>query len=89
MSIHKESWHDLLQYELNEHKETFDDIIYVTLSDVELNEKFYPGYGCEEGRPFTAWTAKRVYFPVCYDGSEWVGSVPRDPCGEPTKHVGG
>jgi len=50
---------------------------------------FYPGYGRPEGIPFTLWTHKRVYFPVQYDGSEWVTSVPRDPCEEVTSHVGG
>ena len=35
------------------------------------------------------WTAARVYFPACYDGSEWCESVPRNPCDEATTHVGG
>lgn len=31
-----------------------------------------------------------VYFPLCYDGgSEWVGSVPRNPNGVLTMHLGG
>lgn len=44
-----------------------------------LDMKFNPDFGCENGPMFRAWTANRVYFPVRYDGSEWVGSVPRNP----------
>ena len=42
-----------------------------------------------EGKPFTIWTANTVYFPVVYDGAEWVGSVSRNPDGKPTDHQGG
>jgi hypothetical protein len=28
-------------------------------------------------------------FPATYEGSEWVGSVPRNPNGKATKHIGG
>lgn len=65
------------------------EIIACTLSSEEMDERFDSGYGVEEGRPFTAWTATRVYFPVCYDGAEWVSSAPRDPCSEAMTHVGG
>ena len=51
--------------------------------------KFGNGFGAHEGIPFTMWTKKRVYFPVEYDGAEWVSSVSRNPDGEPTGHVGG
>ncbi len=60
-----------------------------TLADAELDEEFDSGYGSPEGKPFTAWTATRVYFPVCYDGAESVASAPREPCDEATEHVGG
>ena len=60
-------------------------------SDTEacLDLRFNDGYGINDGMPFTAWTADRMYFPACYDGSEWVASVPRHPNGEATRHVGG
>lgn len=29
---------------------------------------------------------KSVYFPLCYDGSEWVGRVTRNPDGKATDH---
>lgn len=54
-----------------------------------LDVVFHCGYGHSEGPRFTAWTVNRVYFPVVYDGSEWVASVPRNPCDEVTEHVGG
>ena len=56
--------------------------------DEFLDREFYAGFGGPEGQPFTLWTHKRVYFAALYDGAEWVASVPRDPCGEVTKHVG-
>lgn len=66
-----------------------DVIIACTLTDAELLEDFDDGYGCTAGKPFTAWSAKYVYFPVQYDGAEWVGSAPRNVCDEATYHVGG
>lgn len=50
---------------------------------------FDDGYGGTEGWHFTVWTAERVYFPACYDGSEWADSAPRNPCPIPTEHIGG
>ena len=42
----------------------------------------------QKGKSFTAWTKKYVYFPVCYEGVEWVGRAPRSPCDIATKHQG-
>jgi hypothetical protein len=66
-----------------------DKIDFCTLSNEELLEEFDPGYGGSEGKSFTAWSKKWVYFPVVYDGAEWVERVPRDPCKIATEHVGG
>lgn len=71
------------------HNESFADIEAHTFAEGELDIEFYPGYGGEEGVPFTVWTKNRVYFPACYDGSEWVVSVSRNPDGVRTEHVGG
>lgn len=64
-----------------------DKIIACTIPNEKLDEEFggYLGFG----RPFTAWSEKYVYFPVVYDGAEWVGRAPRNPCDEATNHVGG
>lgn len=64
-------------------------IIACTLTDEELDAEFYASYGTAHGKAFTAWTENRVYFPVVYDGAEWVGSVPRNPCDEASSHFGG
>jgi hypothetical protein len=54
-----------------------------------LDYEFDDGYGGTEGPYFTMWTKDRVYFPSCYDGAEWISSVPRNPAGESTEHIGG
>ena len=66
-----------------------DVIIACTLSDEELDIEFDAGFGGPEGKPFTAWSENYVYFPVVYDGAESVSCAPRNPCDEPTGHVGG
>lgn len=81
------NWRDLIMVEMEKHKENWDDIVSTTMTNGESSVEFNAYW--EEGIPFTVWTKKRVYFPVCYDGSEWVGSVSRDPDGIPTTHMGG
>ncbi len=66
-----------------------DKIIACTLTEEELLQKFDAGFGGSEGKPFTAWSEKYVYFPIVYDGAEWVGKAPRNLCDEATKHQGG
>lgn len=93
-----ESWADLLRVTFGptagERRDYLDEEDAATLPDHAdhnacLDRKFDPGWGGTEGNAFTAWTEKRVYFPACYDGSEWVASVPRHPCDEATEHIGG
>ncbi len=50
---------------------------------------FDSGYGGTKGKPVLAWTEERVYFPVVYDGAEWLESAPRHPRTEGQEHVGG
>lgn len=83
------TWRDEIEAELAKHGETWADVDRCTLDGSGLDAKFDDGYGGTNGAPFTVWTASRVYFPACYDGSEWVASVPRHPCGEATEHIGG
>ena len=84
-----ETWRELITEELDKQNERWIDIEAITLSDAELDKPFDSGFGGEEGKPFTAWTLKRVYFPICYDGSEWCGSVSRIIDNQPTDHLGG
>ncbi len=68
--------------------ETFQDVVSCTLTDEELLKRFDPSWGGIKGLSFTLWTSNRVYFPVVYDGREWVESVSRNPDGKSTGHVG-
>ncbi len=83
------NWKTLLEQAMEDKEETLGDIVSNTLTEEEMLRKFDNGYGAEEGIPFTVWTENTVYFPICYDGSEWVGSVSRNPNGLATTHQGG
>ena len=83
------NWKELIQEEMKNHNETFEDVVECTLTEEGLQLSFNDGFGGSEGTPFTLWTTHRVYFPVVYDGAEWVGSVSRNPDGKPTSHLGG
>lgn len=70
-------------------KEVTDEPILSSVGD--LDKPFNDGFGGSEGPDFVAWTEHLVLFPVVYDGSEWVGTAPRNP-GEdpqPLEHQGG
>jgi len=83
------TWETLLKAELLAHGESFDDIVYNTMTPEMMRIEFDGGSGIPEGRPFTVWTKSRVYFPSCgYEGGEWVESVSRNPDGMPTEHIG-
>lgn len=82
------TWREKLQKVFEYTKDNFSNIV-TTLSQDELDETFDDGWGGSEGAPFTAWSENYVYFPVVYDGSEWIGWVPRNPCDKKTAHVGG
>lgn len=74
----------------NEEKEP-KPVLFKTLLEAKklLDVDFDSGYGSTRGAFFTAWTKDLVFFPVQYDGSEWMESVPRNPCNIATKHKGG
>ena len=84
-----ESWYDMISVVMEDKKDSWDNMLKCTISQEELHREFDSGYGSECGTPFLLWTKKRVYFPICYDGSEWVESVPRKPCYETARHFGG
>ena len=83
------TWKKLLEEAMQDRGETLADLEANTLTGADMVKEFDSGYGGTEGAPFTAWSAKTVYFPIQYDGSEWVGSVSRHPDGRPTGHQGG
>jgi hypothetical protein len=84
-----ETWKHILTEAMIGNGETLADIVSNTMTDAEMDVEFDDGYGNAAGIPFTVWTANNVYFPVVYDGAEWVGSVSRNPDGFPTEHQGG
>jgi hypothetical protein len=84
----KENWKEMLIEAFKETGDNFDNL-KTTLSKEELETYFDSGYGCSQGEPFTAWGDNYVYFPVVYDGSEWIGFAPRNVCDIKTEHWGG
>ena len=80
------TWYNLIKKAADDHGEK---IIECTLTTEELHRNFDAGFGSEEGSYFTAWSDSWVYFPICYDGAEWCGSAPRNPCDIAMKHQGG
>jgi len=83
------TWRSVLIEALTTHGEVWGDIVSSTLTDEQLDRTFDDGWGGAKGGPFMVWTANWVYFPACYDGSEWVASVSRHPDGHATNHIGG
>ena len=83
------TWRKKLTELLARDGKTWSDLIGCTLTDEQADAELIPYYDRVQGASFTAWTENRVYFPVCYDGAEWIGSVPRHPCNEKTEHMGG
>lgn len=83
------SWRDLISKAFDETNECWEDVISTTLTGEQMDKPFDDGFGGSEGVSFTLWTTNRVYFPVVYDGAEWVGSAPRNPCDEAMTHQGG
>lgn len=82
------TWKKEFEYCLEQTRDTFDKLD-CTLTEDELNVEFDAGYGGTEGKPFAAYSEKYVYFPGCYDGSEWIAWVPRNPTGKAIEHIGG
>ena len=83
------NWKTMIEEEMRNRGEAWSDIVSSTLTDAEASKSFDDGFGGVGGQHFTVWTEKTVYFPVTYDGIEWVGSVSRHPDGRATPHHGG
>ena len=71
------TWRVIISEEMVRFDDSFENMEGLAIEEGGLDKEFYSGYGCSEGPEFTLWTKDRVYFPVVYDGAEWVGSVPR------------
>lgn len=82
------NWYEKLKEIMEADGENFEER-HCTLSEQELLKSFDDGFGGSEGAAFTAWGEKWVYFPVVYDGAEWIGHAPRNPCDIAMSHQGG
>ena len=68
----------------------YDDEDIANAPPASIDREFDGSFGGTYGDYFTVWTDKWVYFPVCYDGAESVGSVMRNPTkGYASEHHGG
>lgn len=83
-----QSWAEMLKKKCKEDGENFASLI-CTLTPEQMAVKFDSGFGGTNGAPFTAWGKNWVYFPICYDGAEWVGHAPRFPGHDGMDHQGG
>ena len=82
------TWRAELEAERRYARDT-SPVVAVAPDESVLDVSFDGGYGGSRGEPVLIWTERRVYFPVVYDGREWIGSAPRDPQAEGQPHVGG
>ena len=100
MTYGENSTRELILAEMQRRKETWNDVEHIVVAEnphmsglerdnTDLDALHDTGFGSSECPYFTVWTKNYVYFPGCYDGSEWCASVPRHPCDEATEHVGG
>jgi hypothetical protein len=83
------TWRKEILIVMEENKDLDINNYVCTLTEEELDIEFDDSYGMTNGLPFTLWTTWWVYFPLCYDGSEFCGSVSRNPTKIPTRHQGG
>lgn len=88
MSIANNSWGSMLDKLFKENGDSHENILGMAPANLDLHRTFNSGWGGSNGKPFTIWTEKYVYFPGVYDGSEWIAFVRRHPCDVATQHVG-
>ena len=82
------TWRKLLEEEFQIQNDSWKNIVMMAPSDGKwLDYYFDNDSNVIEGVPFTVWTKNRVYFPLSFDGSEWVGSVSKIPNGIATAHL--
>ena len=84
----RDNWFKMINESMVFKNDSWSNVEQNTMTDEDMNLMFDTGFGHTEGIPFTVWTHDFIYFPVCYDGREWVGSVSRNPDGKPTYHFG-
>lgn len=83
-----ETWQEMFEECRTEDGDT-SPVVAVAPDESVLDVAFDSDYGSSAGPAVLIWTEERVYFPVVYDGAEWLESVPRNPVPHPKGHVGG
>ena len=78
----KTSWRKLVREAMTRNGENLSDLVATTLSQAEFNAAFETPSVSPQGKHFTAWSAKYVYFPAWVGGQaefdyEYVASAPR------------
>ena len=82
------TWRKLLEEEFQIQNDSWKNIVMMAPSDGKwLDYYFDNDSNVIEGVPFTVWTKNRVYFPLSFEGPEWVGSVSKIPNGIATAHL--
>ena len=82
MDNNDESWDDIVEVRLEDSDDSYDDWIIEKFIDGDgwwYDVEFYNGHGGREGIAFGIWTKDWIYFPIEYDGSEGVKSLPLHP----------
>jgi len=84
------TWRQLFDDARREVSDT-SPIVQVAPNEAVLDVEFDSNSGVSEepAVPVLVWTEDRIYFPVVYDGLEWLGSAPRNPTTDGQGHVGG
>ena len=75
-------WRSEISKEMAAHSDRWDDLVYCSLSEEELDRHFYPGFG--GGLPFVLYTETRIYVSSTYDDMNRMYSVSRNPDGKHT-----
>lgn len=83
-SIHN-TWRAMIQDILDCDVEN-EQLLFVAPNKEVLDVVFNSGYGTAEGPEFLAWSENYVFFPLEYDGSEYVGYAPRNPVARTMRH---
>jgi hypothetical protein len=88
MSDWMTTWRKEFESERERNKDA-TPVVAIAPDESVLDVEFDASWGRENGQPVLIWTEDYVYFPVGYDGSESLGSAPRNPRAEGQSHVGG
>ncbi len=76
------NWYDELKKEFKKNDDDFKKYkCTLTLKQLKHEYEVLPS-----AQPFRAWSEKYVYFPIEYDGDNWLGSVLRNPCNKAFFH---